>query len=63
MRCSGSPTTCTAPEPTAPVVRTLEAMIFSEILRPLAARLGPAGQLALDATAQRIFVEQRGRER
>jgi hypothetical protein len=57
MKCSGSPTTSTAAdvERTRAVDATVNAIVFREILKPLAAGLGPLGETAVDAVADRIF--------
>jgi len=39
----------------APTVRAFEALIFAEVLRPLAARLGPLADVALNEATQRLF--------
>jgi hypothetical protein len=65
MRCSGLPTTCIGlkPNPHAPIVHGFEALLFGEILKPLAAGLGPLGEVALDAVARRAFaVEAAGED-
>lgn len=71
MRCSGSPTTSTAAnivvtrvEPplgqaSTPSVRDVtNALLFREILKPLTAALGPAGEIALGAVADDLFVRR-----
>ena len=59
MRCSASPTTFTAPSAAErPEIRVLEAMIFAEVLRPLAKDFGPFGEVALGAVAQHAFVSK-----
>jgi hypothetical protein len=37
------------------VTATLDAVVFREILKPLAAGLGPVGETAVDAVADRLF--------
>jgi hypothetical protein len=39
--------------------QVMQAMIFSEILKPLTAALGPAGDMTVEALAQRFFVQPR----
>ncbi|MBV8197589.1 MAG: hypothetical protein JO263_05615 [Candidatus Eremiobacteraeota bacterium] len=39
----------------APTVRAFEALIFAEVLRPLAARLGPLADVALNEATQHLF--------
>jgi hypothetical protein len=59
MKCSGSPTTSTAADDLRArdaVHATLNAVLFREILKPLAAGLGPIGETAIDAVADRVFV-------
>jgi hypothetical protein len=57
MRCSGSPTTSTAADARTrdALNATLDAVLFREILKPLAAGLGPVGETAVDAVADRVF--------
>jgi hypothetical protein len=61
MRCNGSPTTCTAPEPPRPplAVAMLEGLIFAEVLKPLAAGLGSFAEIALTSVAQDVFAPKR----
>jgi hypothetical protein len=57
MRCNASPTTCTAVEPPAArdlAARTVAAILFREVLRPLAAGLGPLGEIAVGPVAERL---------
>ncbi len=42
---------------------TLDAVIFREILKPLAAGLGPVGETAVDALADRVFAPPPSRSR
>ena len=62
MRCCGSPTTSTAAD--APVRRepsaadVASAVLFREILKPLAQGLGPVGEIALGAVADSLFVKK-----
>ena len=54
MRCSASPTTCTAAErssETREVAVRFEALLFESALKPLAGALGFFGEVALNATA------------
>ena len=53
MRCNASPTTSTAAD-LAPVVRTVEAIVFREILKPLAAGLGPLAEIATAPIADAV---------
>jgi hypothetical protein len=59
MRCSGAPTISIAPEPNARTVATnaLSAIIFRDILKPLAGGLGPVGEVAIGAVADAIFTQ------
>jgi len=68
MRCSASPTTSTAADPRAGDRRALaetdaravmSAVLFREILKPLAQGLGPVGEIALGAVADELFVRRR----
>jgi hypothetical protein len=62
MKCCGSPTTSIAavPPSAAHVAQsTLQAVLFSEILKPLAKGLGPVGEIAVDSVAQHLFVPSR----
>jgi len=60
MRCSGSPTTCIAAEPSLPratsspakeAATQFEAMLFRIALEPLGKALGFFGDVAVDASA------------
>jgi hypothetical protein len=57
MKCSGSPTTCTAAErdPRAAAADALSAIVFREVLKPLANGLGPVGETAIAAVADTLF--------
>jgi hypothetical protein len=57
MECSGSSPTCiaTAADTRATATNTLEAIVFREILKPLAAGLGPVGEVAIGSVADTIF--------
>lgn len=55
MKCSGSPTTCTAPEAARDATRVLvAATVFRELLKPVAAALGPASDVALAPLAEEL---------
>ncbi len=57
MKCCASPTTSTAAEPLPPpVVQTVEALLFSDVLKPLAAALGPLGDQFTAIVAEHAFV-------
>jgi hypothetical protein len=62
MRCCGSPTTSIAAEPrpaTPPAARdVVEALLFREILKPLAGALGPVAEIVLGAVADELFVRR-----
>ena len=58
MRCCGSPTTSTAAEPPASARDLASAVLFREILKPLAQGLGPVGEIALGAVADSLFVKR-----
>ncbi len=59
MRCCASPTTSIAADPWKQRQRTAQdvvsAVLFREILKPLAAGLGPIGEIALGAVADQMF--------
>jgi hypothetical protein len=62
MNCCGSPSIpISANQPNAARVAqsTLQAVLFSEILKPLAKGLGPVGDIAVDSVAQHLFVPSR----
>ena len=63
MRCCGSPTTSTAAEPpTPPAPRpqdVMSALLFREILAPLAAGLGPVGEIVVGEVVDSLFVRVR----
>ena len=44
---------------TRAVTATVSAVLFREILKPLAAGLGPVGETALDSVADDLFVKRR----
>jgi hypothetical protein len=64
MRCCASPTTSIAADPREKQQQTardvMSAVLFREILKPLATGLGPVGEIALGAVADELFV-RRGR--
>jgi hypothetical protein len=61
MKCCGSPTTSTAAnvpdvnDTARRVENAMQAVVFSEILKPLAASLGPFGDIATGSIAQHLF--------
>jgi hypothetical protein len=62
MRCCGSPTTSTAADAAAGAAAAsardvASAVLFREILKPLARGLGPVGEIALGAVADSLFVK------
>ncbi len=66
MRCCASPTTSTAANGGAPALaaagfaaNAIQAVLFSEILKPLSAALGPVGDVALAAATQGLFLPAR----
>ena len=67
MRCCGSPTTSIAAEAlrqahdeAGPTARDIaSAVLFREILKPLAQGLGPVGEIALGAVADELFLRKR----
>ncbi len=57
MKCCASPTTSTGVDPPVPpVAQAVEALLFSEILKPLAGALGPLGEEFTALVAERAFV-------
>lgn len=62
MRCSASPTISIAAEPRSDDARAerdvVNAILFREILKPLAQGLGPVGEIALGAVADEVFVRR-----
>lgn len=62
MRCCASPTTSIAAESRERQQQTardvMSAVLFREILKPLAAGLGPVGEIALGAVADELFVRR-----
>ena len=67
MRCCASPTTSIAADPREQQQRSardvMSAVLFREILKPLAAGLGPVGEIALGAVADELFVRQEDERR
>jgi hypothetical protein len=64
MKCCASPTTSTAANANPSVAghaveTTLQAMLFSSILKPLAAGLEPAADIAVESVVQHLFVAGR----
>jgi hypothetical protein len=63
MRCCVSPTTSIAAEPRDLEQRTardvLSAVLFREILKPLARGLGPVGEVALGSVADALVIRPR----
>ncbi len=62
MKCCASPTTSTAvnvPDAGRSAGQVMQAVIFSQILKPLTAALGPAGDMTVESIAQRLFVQPR----
>jgi hypothetical protein len=63
MKCCGSSATPGAPngfDPRTAVADAVQAIVFGEILKPLAKPLGPVGDLALQSVAQKLFIGPRG---
>ena len=62
MRCSVSPTISTAADERARESLTARdvasAMLFREILKPLANGMGPVAEIALGAVADQLFVRR-----
>jgi hypothetical protein len=56
-QCSGVQVPCVAAQPDASKLATnaIEAVVFREILKPLAEGLGPVGETALDSVADSLF--------
>jgi hypothetical protein len=62
MKCCASPATSIAGNPPAAAgvaESTLQAVLFSEILKPLAKGLGPVGDVAIESVVQHLFVPSR----
>jgi hypothetical protein len=65
MRCCASPTTSTAADAARADQRrsaqdVVSAVLFREILKPLAQGLGPVGEIALGAVADELFARKDG---
>jgi hypothetical protein len=63
MKCCASPTTSIAADPREQQQQrtardVMSAVLFREILKPLAAGLGPVGEIALGAVADELFVRR-----
>jgi hypothetical protein len=62
MKCCGSPTTSTGADPVIArpsAADALQAVLFDEILKPLAATLGPVGDIAIESVTQHLFLPAR----
>ena len=57
MRCCGSLTTSTAADSVPTAREVAGAVLFREILKPLAQGLGPVGEIALGAVADSLFAK------
>jgi hypothetical protein len=58
MNSSGTPVTGVASganDTRAAAASTLEAIVFREVLKPLASGLGPVGDVALESVADSLF--------
>jgi hypothetical protein len=57
MKCSGPPTPSVAAESDSRALATnaLQAIVFREILKALAAGLGPVGEIAVGSVADTLF--------
>ena len=57
MKCSAATTTSTAGDPGArnAAASALQAILFREILKPLATALGPAGDVVIGPVADSLF--------
>jgi hypothetical protein len=62
MRCCASPTISTAADPRVDERQAardvVSAVLFREILKPLAQGLGPVGETALGTVVDRLFVRR-----
>jgi hypothetical protein len=61
MRCCASPTISTAGEAAErgrDARDAVAAILFREVLKPLAKGLGPVGEIALGAVADELFVRR-----
>ena len=57
MKCCASQTTSTGVRDERDVVsERVNALLFAQVLKPLAKSLGPFGDCAIDAVAEKIFV-------
>jgi hypothetical protein len=63
MRCCASPTTSTAADPRRDIAAqdVVNAVLFREILKPLAQGLGPVAEIALGSVADDLFARRRQR--
>ena len=61
MKCCGSPTTFIAvnADERAIVQERVNALLFAQVLKPLAASLGPFGDCAIEAVVEKMFVRER----
>jgi hypothetical protein len=50
------PPVAAQPDPSKLATNAIEAVVFREILKPLAESLGPVGETALDSVADSLFV-------
>jgi hypothetical protein len=58
MRCSAATPSCASGTHSPPVaIAAVEAIIFREILKPLAAGLGPVGEVAIGSVADALFAK------
>jgi hypothetical protein len=62
MKCCGSQITSTAAEPPPPAPRpavadAFGAILLSEIFKPLAAALGPVGDVVVGSVTQELFMK------
>jgi hypothetical protein len=57
MKCDVLPASCAATDSDArdAAVRAVEAVVFREVLKPLAAGLGPVGEVAVGSVADKLF--------
>ncbi len=59
MKCCASQTTSTAVSADrALVAERVNALLFAQVLKPLAKSLGPLGDLAIDAVVEKTFVRE-----
>ena len=61
MKCCESPTTSIAvnADERAIVQERVNALLFAQVLKPLAASLGPFGDCAIEAVVEKMFVRER----